>query len=96
MAMTATVRRMQIAAVPHGLARATFKTWATEYTNFPREVVEMALAHTVENKTEEAYWRGDLFEKRTRAMRAWAEFLGESSHHRTADEVGRPAAPKQH
>lgn len=76
MAMTATVRRMKVDAVPHGLARATFKTWATECTSFPREVVEMALAHTLENKTEEAYWRGDLFEKRVRAMQAWAKFLG--------------------
>ena len=75
MAMTATVRRLQVDAVPHGLARATFKTWATECTSFPREVIEMALAHSLESKTEEAYWRGDLFEKRVRAMRAWAEFL---------------------
>jgi integrase len=75
MAMTATVRRMDVNAVPHGLARATFKTWATEATDFPREVIEMALAHTIENKTEEAYWRGDLFEKRVKAMSAWAEFL---------------------
>jgi integrase len=77
MAMTATVRRMQVNAVPHGLARATFKTWATECTSFPREVIEMALAHTLENKVEEAYWRGDLFEKRVVAMRAWAEYLGQ-------------------
>jgi integrase len=77
MAMTATVRRLQFDAVPHGLARATFKTWATECTSFPREVIEMALAHSLENKTEEAYWRGDLFEKRVRAMRAWAEFLSQ-------------------
>ena len=76
MAMTATVRRMQVDAVPHGLARASFKTWATECTSFPREVIEMALAHTLENKTEEAYWRGDLFDKRIKAMRAWANFLG--------------------
>jgi hypothetical protein len=74
------VRRMRVDAVPHGLARATFKTWATECTGFPREVVEMALAHTLENKTEEAYWRGDLFEKRIRAMRAWAEFLNQPAH----------------
>ena len=59
MAMTATVRRMQVNAEPHGLARATFKTWATECSSFPREVIEMALAHTIQNKTEEAYWRGD-------------------------------------
>ena len=75
MAMTATVRRMQVDAVPHGLARATFKTWATERTNFPREVVEAALAHVLENKTEEAYLRGDLFKKRASAMQAWADFL---------------------
>jgi hypothetical protein len=37
----------------------------------------MALAHTLENKVEEAYWRGDLFEKRVVAMRAWAEYLGQ-------------------
>jgi integrase len=77
MAMTATVRRMQVDAVPHGLARATFKTWATECTSVPREVIETALAHTLENKTEEAYWRGDLFDKRVRAMHAWAEFLNQ-------------------
>jgi integrase len=77
MAMTATLRRLQVDAVPHGLARATFKTWATECTGFPRVVIETALAHSLENKTEEAYWRGDLFEKRVRAMRAWAEFLNQ-------------------
>jgi integrase len=74
-AMTATVRRLQVDAVPRGLARATLKTWATECTSFPREVTEMALAHSLENKTEEAYWRDDVFEKRVRAMRVWAEFL---------------------
>lgn len=84
MAMTATVRRMQVEAVPHGLARATFKTWATECSSFPCEVVEMALAHTLENKTEEAYWRGDLFEKRVRAMRAWAAFLAQPAPARRA------------
>jgi hypothetical protein len=75
MAMTATVRRLDINAVPHGLARATFKTWATESTAFPREVIEVALAHAQENKTEEAYWRGELWDKRTRLMAAWADFL---------------------
>jgi integrase len=75
MAMTTTVRRLGIDAVPHGLARATFKTWATESTAFPREVIEAALAHALENKTEEAYWRGELWDKRTRLMAAWADFL---------------------
>jgi hypothetical protein len=61
--------------VPHGLARATFKTWATESTAFPREVIEAGLAHLLENKTEEAYWRGELWDKRTRLMASWADFL---------------------
>jgi integrase len=57
----------------HGF-RATFKTWATERTNFPRELVEAALAHILEDKTEAAYQRGDMLEKRRRLMESWAEF----------------------
>jgi integrase len=57
----------------HGF-RATFKTWATERSNFPRELVEAALAHVLEDKTEAAYQRGDILEKRRRLMGAWAEF----------------------
>jgi integrase len=57
----------------HGF-RATFKTWATERTNFPRELVESALAHVLDDKTEAAYQRGDMLEKRRRLMDAWAEF----------------------
>jgi integrase len=59
----------------HGF-RATFKTWATERSNFPRELVEAALAHVLEDKTEAAYQRGDMLEKRRRLMGAWAEFCG--------------------
>ena len=47
---------------------------AAERTVYPREVVEMALAHTVENKVEATYRRGDLFEKRRKLMEAWADF----------------------
>jgi integrase len=57
----------------HGF-RSTFRDWAAERTNFPNEVVEMALAHAVDDKTEAAYRRGDLFEKRRRLMEAWAEY----------------------
>jgi integrase len=57
----------------HGF-RSTFRDWAAERTNFPNEVVEMALAHVVEDKTEAAYRRGDLFEKRRRLMEQWADF----------------------
>jgi integrase len=55
----------------HGF-RSTFRDWAAECTNFPREVVEAALAHVVGDKVEAAYRRGDLFEKRRRLMEAWA------------------------
>jgi integrase len=57
----------------HGF-RSTFRDWAAERTNFPREVAEAALAHAIDNKVEAAYRRGDLFEKRRRLMDAWAEF----------------------
>jgi integrase len=57
----------------HGF-RSTFSDWAAEATAYPREVVEMALAHAIENKVEAAYRRGDLFEKRRRLMVDWAAF----------------------
>jgi integrase len=57
----------------HGF-RASFKTWASECTNYPRDVVEMALAHSTGTGVEAAYQRGDLFEKRRRLMGKWAEF----------------------
>jgi integrase len=57
----------------HGF-RSTFSDWCSERTNFPAEVREMALAHTVSGKVEAAYWRGDLFEKRRQLIDAWARF----------------------
>jgi integrase len=57
----------------HGF-RSSFRDWASECTNFPSEVAEMALAHAVGDKVEAAYRRGDLFEKRRRLMTAWAGF----------------------
>ncbi len=57
----------------HGF-RAAFRTWAGETTSFPREVVEMALAHKLGDATERAYARGDLFTRRRELMNAWAEF----------------------
>ena len=59
----------------HGL-RSTFRDWAAERTNFPREVAEMALAHAIPNAVEAAYRRGDLFQKRVRLMDAWADYCG--------------------
>ncbi|MBW8028370.1 MAG: tyrosine-type recombinase/integrase, partial [Ferrovum sp.] len=59
--------------VPHGF-RSTFRDWCSEQTAYPREVAEQALAHTIVNKVEAAYRRGDLFEKRRRMMEDWAKF----------------------
>jgi integrase len=57
----------------HGF-RSTFRDWAAETTAYPNEVVEMALAHTIGNKAEAAYRRGDLFMKRRRLMAEWAKY----------------------
>ncbi len=57
----------------HGF-RSTFRDWAAERTNYPREVCEMALAHTVATGAEAAYWRGDIFEKRRALLADWAAF----------------------
>jgi integrase len=74
MAMLALLKRIgRDDLTTHGF-RSTFRDWAAERTTFPREVVEMALAHTIENKVEAAYRRGDLFQKRRQLMEAWARF----------------------
>jgi integrase len=62
----------------HGF-RSTFRDWAAERTAYPSEVVEMALAHTISNKVEAAYRRGDLFEKRRRLMADWAAYCATPS-----------------
>jgi len=74
MSISAVMRRMKVDAVPHGL-RSTFRDWCSEFTNYPRDVAEMALAHAIGNKVEAAYRRGDLLAKRTRMMDDWARFL---------------------
>lgn len=58
----------------HGF-RSTFRDWAAETTAFPSEVVEMALAHAIKDKTEAAYRRGHLLAKRRELMQAWADYL---------------------
>jgi integrase len=74
MAMTMTLRRMERGELTvHGF-RSTFRDWAAERTGFPSEVAEMALAHTISDKVEAAYRRGDLFQKRRQLMDAWARF----------------------
>ena len=68
------LQKHRIAAVPHGF-RSSFRDWAAEETDHPREVVEAALAHVVQNKVEAAYRRTDLFERRRRLMDDWAAYL---------------------
>jgi len=75
MTLSAVLRRMKVAAVPHGF-RSTFRDWCAETTDYPRDVAEMALAHAIGNKVEAAYRRGDLFEKRKQMMQDWANFAG--------------------
>lgn len=77
MTLSAVLRRMDVPAVPHGF-RSTFRDWASERTNYPREVAEMALAHAIGDKVEAAYRRGDLFQKRALMMADWAKFLAAS------------------
>ncbi|MBB1601077.1 site-specific integrase [Variovorax sp. UMC13] len=75
MSLTACMRRMKLTAVPHGF-RSTFRDWAAERTNFPRDLAEMALAHAIESDVEAAYRRGDMLAKRAKMMQAWADFCG--------------------
>ncbi len=68
------VRDLGIGAVPHGF-RSSFRDWAAECTDAPREVCELALAHVNTNAIEAAYRRTDLFERRRALMEQWAAFL---------------------
>ena len=68
------VKQQDLACVPHGF-RSSFRDWAAEKTDHPREVIEAALAHVVGNQTEAAYARSDLFERRRRLMDEWAAYL---------------------
>jgi integrase len=71
------LKRMHEAATPHGF-RSTFRDWAGERTAFPHDVCEAALAHS-KDKTERAYQRADLFDKRRQLMAAWAKFCASSA-----------------
>ena len=83
------LKRCGIDCVPHGF-RSSFRDWAAEETDHPREVIEAALAHMVQNKFEAAYARSDLFERRRLLMDDWAEYLaGDSRDIRRSTE---PAA----
>ena len=68
------VRENGIKAVPHGF-RSSFRSWAAELSDAPREVAELALGHVNPDKVEAAYMRSDLYERRRRLMQEWADYL---------------------
>ena len=68
------LRRMKIDdATVHGF-RSSFRDWAGNVTNFPREITEMALSHVIGDKAEQAYRRSDALDKRRKLMEAWANY----------------------
>jgi integrase len=73
MALEAVLRRAKVDFTTHGF-RSSFRDWAGDHTAFARDVVEAALAHAIENKTEAAYRRSDALEKRRKLMAAWAAY----------------------
>lgn len=78
MSLTAVLRRMgRRDLTVHGF-RSTFRDWAAEATAFPRDVAEAALAHTLRDKVEAAYRRGDMLDKRRRLMAAWADYCAQT------------------
>jgi integrase len=85
MSMAMLLRRMKIAVTVHGF-RSSFRDWAAETTGYPHEACEMALAHSIGNKAEAAYRRGDLFDKRRQLMEDWARFC-DGSGKATAEVV---------
>jgi integrase len=70
MSMSAVLKRMNIDATVHGF-RSVFRDWVAEETDHSPEVAEMALAHTITNRVEAAYRRGDLLERRRKLMENW-------------------------
>ena len=86
MAMAMLLRRMKLDCTVHGF-RSGFRDWAAECTGYAHEVCEMALAHVIGNKSEAAYRRGDMFEKRRRLMADWATYCA------SGDAAGAKVTP---
>ena len=72
--MPTLLRQLDVGAVPHGF-RSSFRDWAAECTDAPREVCELALAHVNNDRVEAAYRRSDLFDRRRELMDAWADYI---------------------
>ncbi len=88
MSLTAVLRRMKRTDITvHGF-RSTFRDWCAESTNFPREVCEHALAHSLPDKVEAAYRRGDLIDKHVQLMKAWADFCDKPQAEASVTSIG--------
>jgi integrase len=90
MTLTMLLRRRELKATAHGF-RSTFRDWASDLTNYPRDVCEQALAHSLQDKTEAAYKRTDLFEKRRAMMDQWAAYCATK---KGADVLPFPASKR--
>ena len=75
-AMLDTLKALRPSVTVHGF-RSSFRDWAGDRSNFPRDVIEAALAHTIESKVEAAYRRSDALEKRRQLMDAWSRYLAQ-------------------
>jgi integrase len=84
MAMPMMLRRMGEDVTVHGF-RSTFRDWVSEETMHSPEVAEMALAHTISNKVEAAYRRGDLFERRRVLLTDWEVFCHSKTYQNVVD-----------
>ncbi len=88
-----TLRRMGVPFTAHGF-RSSFRDWAAESTNHAPEICEMALAHTISNRVEAAYRRGDLFDRRRDLMEDWASYLAGAANMSSPRHHGKEAASK--
>ena len=93
MTLSNLIKELGITAVPHGF-RSSFRDWATERTNIPREVVEVALARMLQEPTEAAYARRDLFERRRHLMDKWAAYLSGGGG-QVVDDAGNHPSPSR-
>lgn len=87
MALSMLMRRMNTGAVPHGF-RSTFRDWAGDKTNYPRDLAEAALAHTVSNQVEAAYRRGTALEKRRAMMNEWGKYVFSEMSKKSTPKTG--------
>ena len=74
MTLSKLLKDLGIPATPHGM-RSSFRDWAAECSDAPREVAELALAHVEDSAAERAYGRSDLFDQRRELMQAWADYV---------------------